>query len=253
MNKRNHHLLSVFVLLHLMLLVPAALAVDKSPEVLAETWVVNAKTGKLQELEQAIAKHTAHRVTLKDPRTWQIYTPVLGNNLDAILIRSSGFTWAQMDEYREWTIEKAPTEHWNKYADPQIKHYEHYLSVEDTANNNWGPEVKYRYVGLSTYVLKPGHRAAMNKDRKLFSDVAKAKNWPFNWDWSDAVSGNGDIYLAVPYQNWASMAPPDETFAEMLGRHLGDEAKTQETLQRWSSHFESIDYNIYALRTDLMK
>ncbi|MFT6988409.1 MAG: hypothetical protein ACJASL_000371 [Paraglaciecola sp.] len=253
MNKRNHLVLSVFVLLNLTLFVPSAIALNKSPELLAETWVVTPKAGKSEDLEKAIAKHTAHRIKLKDPRKWQIYSPILGNNLNAILIRSSGFTWAQMDEYRDWTNEKDPTKHWNKHADPQISNYGHYLSVEDTANNNWGPEVKYRYVGLTTYVLKPGHRAAMNKDRKLFSDVAKANKWPFNWDWSDAVSGSGDIFLAVPYQNWASMAPPDETFAEMLGKHFGDDAKTKATLQRWVSHFESVDYNIYSLRTDLMK
>lgn len=252
MNKRTYQLSTVAILLNLMLFLPASLAQDKSPELLAETWVVSPKAGQSEDLEEAIKKHTAHRDKLNDPRSWQIYSPVLGNNLDSILIRSSGFSWAQMDEYRDWSDKKDPTKHWNKYADPQISNYGHYLSVLDSANSNWGPEVKYRYVGLTTYTLKLGHQAAMSKDRKLFSDIAKANNWPYSWDWSDSVS-SGDIYLAVPYQNWAGMAPPDETFAKLLGKHFGDEAKTKETLQRWVSHFESIDYNVYALRSDLMK
>jgi len=252
MNKRKYQISTAIILLNLILFVPNALAQEKSPELLAEVWVVTPKTGKTEDLEEAIKKHTAHRVKLKDPRLWQVYSPVLGDNLDAILIRSSGFTWAQMDEYRVWTNKKDPTKHWNKYADPQVNNYGHYLSVIDSANNNWNPDVKFPYVGVTTYVLKSGHQAAMIEDRKLFSDVAKANKWPYNWSWSDSVTGGAEVYLAVPYQNWAEMAPPDETFAELLDKHFGDETKTKETLQRWDSHFESLDYDVYALRPDLM-
>jgi hypothetical protein len=39
----------------------------------------------------------------------------------------------------------------------------------------------------------------------------------------------------------------------MMTKHFGDSAKAEETIQRWRSHFESVHYNIYALRPDLMK
>ena len=252
MNIFKYGLTTTVAFLSLSLLIPNAMAESKSPEILAESWVMTPKSDKVGDFQQALKDHSKHRAELKDPRKWDLYSQVLGNNMDTVIARSFGFSWADMDAYASWSQDKNPGQHFNDAVMPKLSNLGHYLSVIDDANSHWGPEVTFRYVGVSSYNVKQGHQGAMEKDIKLFSDVAKANNWPYNWSWSDSVTGGAEVYLAVPYQNWAEMAPPDETFAELLDKHFGDETKTEETLQRWDSHFESLDYDVYALRPDLM-
>lgn len=248
MNKKN--VLSIFcILLGFTFFAPVTFA---SPEVLSESWVFSPKAGKLEDMEQAMKKHGEHRDELKDPREWRLYSRVLGDNLDSVSARSFGFSWADMDSYRAWNIEKNPQKHFNEYVDKHIANTHHYLSVLDLENSNWGPEVEYKYVGVTSYNVKMGHRSAVDEDKKIMSDAAKANDWPFNWQWSDSVSGEDSMILAVPFKNWASMAPAETKFAEVLAKHLGDGDKAKELFVRWSSHFESIRYDIYVLREDLM-
>lgn len=244
---------SAFTVLFTMLLAtPAAMAEEKSPEILAETWVMVPMQGKAADLEMALKKHAAHRVELKDPRQWNLYSSVFGDNLDMIAARSFGFTWSDMDSYRDWNNEKKPGEHFNEFVLPTTKNTEHYLSVIDMANSHWGADVEYNYVGVSTYQVKMGHQGAMEEDIKLFSDVAKSSNWPYNWSWAQSVTGKGNFSLAVPYKTWAAMAPPEQKFSEMMAKHLGSAEKAKEVFERWQSHFDSISYDVYVLRTDLM-
>ncbi len=236
-------------LLGFILVVPASLA---EPQVLAESFVFTPKTDKVEEFEKALKKHAKHRNELEDPWKWRMYSPVLGDDLDKIAVRTFGFGWADKDTYREWSMKKNPQKHWNKNVDKYVANYAHYMSVIDKENSHWGPDVEYKYVGVTTYKIKMGHRSAVNEDKKIMSEAAKANNWPFNWEWSEAVSGSGVLMLAVPYKNWASMEPGETKFAEVLAKHLGSEDKAKEMFERWSSHFESVGYDLYALRDDLM-
>lgn len=220
-------------------------------EMLAEVWVMTVKAGKAEQLEEGFKKHVAHRRELKDPQSWRVYSPVFGDQLDRYIVRATGFSWADMDTHRDWNNEKNPFKHWQKHGEPYVSDYQHYLSVIDTENSHWPDGVDYRYVGVTTYVIKQGHRMAMNKDKKLFSDAAKANKWPYHWTWGNGVTGLGVLYLAVPYASYADMAPPEQKFSELMAKHLGSEEKASEVFERWSSHFESIHYDIYAYRKDL--
>ena len=252
MNKLKYGLTTTTAFLSILLFIPNALAEHKSPEILAENWVVTPKSDKVGDFEKALKKHAEHRAGLKDPRTWQFYSPVLGDDLDVVIARSFGFTWANMDAYRDWSQEKNSGQHFNDTVMPNVSHLGHYLSVIDQANSHWGAEVTFRYVGVSSYHVKRGHQGAMEKDIKLFSDVAKENNWPYNWSWGQGVSGQGNMFLAIPYKNWGAMAPPEQEFSEMMAKHLDSEEKAKKVFERWQSHFNSIKYDVYALRTDLM-
>ena len=252
MYKKKISFVAGTVFLGMLLAIPSAMAEQKSPEVLAESWVMVPKQGKAEGLEKALKKHSAHRAKLKDPRSWNLYSQVLGDQLDVVIARSFGFTWSDMDTYQDWSNEKNPTKHFDKHVQPNIKNIGHYMSVIDTANSHWGPEVEYRYVGVSSYKIKSGHQGALEKDIKLFSDVAKSNNWPYNWSWAQGVSGEASLSLAIPYKNWAEMAPPEQEFSALMAKHMGSEEKAAEVFERWQSHFDSVDYDIYVLRTDLM-
>lgn len=247
---------TIFLLLSAMLMLVAsssALADGHDKERLAQFWVMHAKPGEMEALESAMKKHLTHRKELEDPRDWGIYSPVLGSELNMIAVRAGGFTWQDMDSYREWSKQKQPDKHWQEHADKHIASYEHHMSVLDTKNSHWPEDVDYRYVGVTSFVIKPGHRNGVEEDIKTFADAAKAQNWPYNWSFSEEVGGRGNLMIAIPYKNWAAMAPPETKFAEMLAKHLGGEDKAKAVFERWSDHFEKSHYQIWARRDDLMK
>ncbi len=240
------------VILSLILLSPVTFADNHSPQVLSETWVMTPKVGHSADMRDALKKYSEYRKTLEDPREWSFYSPILGNRIDLVAVRSFGFSWADMDSFREWRSKNDSQKNFNENVDQFVSSYGHYMSVIDAKNTHWGTEVKYRYVGVTSYMVKAGHRTAMEADKKLFSDAAKANDWPFNWEWSDSVSGRDTLQLAVPYQSWANMAPPETEFAALLAKHLGSEAEAKIVLERWTSHFSSTEYNVWGLREDLM-
>ncbi|MCW8091201.1 hypothetical protein [Alteromonas sp. ASW11-130] len=221
-------------------------------EMLAEMWVMIPKTGKMKELEKAIVEHIKFRRDKQEPREWHVYSPVLGHKLDRIAVRANGFTWKDMDSYRDWSMKEGIDQHWEKTGGDLVDHYHHYISVEDHENSNWGPDVKYRYVGVTSYIPKIGHRMAIEKDKKAMVEAAKSQNWPYHWAFAQEIGGRGEISLAVPYQNWASMAPPETKFMKTLSNHMGAE-EAKKLMESWGSHFEEISYNIWALRSDMMK
>jgi len=252
MKKFKYGLNTIAFFLSLLVLIPNAMAESKSPEILSESWAMTPKSDKVGDFQQALKDHTKHRSELKDPRKWDLYSQVLGSNLDTVIARSFGFTWADMDAYAIWSQDKNPVQHFNDAVMPNVSNLGHYLSVIDVANSHWGPEVTFRYVGVSSYHVKQGHQGAMEKDIKLFSDVAKENNWDYNWSWAQGVGSEGNMSLAIPYKNWAAMAPPEQEFSEMMAKHLRSEKKAKKVFERWQSHFDSIEYDIYVLRTDLM-
>ncbi|MDF2176698.1 hypothetical protein P2G88_00355 [Aliiglaciecola sp. CAU 1673] len=245
MNKRKPISRPLLFLLSLALLPFYLHAQDKSPEMLAEVWVMTPKADMQDAFEKGLKEHMAQRVKLGDPRKWNVYRPVLGDGLNSYVIRACCFQWKDLDSYRNWSIEKDPMKHWNKNVDPKVHKYEHYLSVVDTQNSHWPEDTKYNYVGVSWYQVKMGHWQEMEADKKLMSDLAKQHNWPYNWAWASSVSNGGSMSLAVPYADYASMAPPAESFAAFMGKHMGAEEKAKEMLKRWASHFEERHYNIY--------
>ncbi|MCW8107174.1 hypothetical protein OPS25_01480 [Alteromonas ponticola] len=222
-------------------------------EILAEMWVMVPKEGQMEQLEQAIREHSKFRQSKQDSRKWNIYSPVLGHKLDRIAVRATGFTWQDMDGYRDWAEKQGINKHWMETASQYVDHYHHYLSVIDHENSHWGSDVKYNYVGVTSYVPKVGHWGDIEKDKKALADAAKAEKWPYHWAFASQVGGRGDLTLAVPYQNWAAMAPPEQKFSQVLAKNLGNEEKAKELMKNWASHFEEISYNIWALRNDLMQ
>ena len=76
------------------------LAQDAPP--LAELWITVPKAGHVQEFNEALKKHVAFRSEQGDPWQWNVYTPLLGDDLGRIAVRSCCYTWADVDSYSEW-------------------------------------------------------------------------------------------------------------------------------------------------------
>lgn len=245
MNNKIYTPMKLLMAAFLVLVCAQTLADSHKTETLSEVFVINVKPGKGDEVAKAIKAHMEHRKSLKDPWNWQVFTPVFGNNLNSFLVRAYGFTWADIDKYDEWEKQNNPVEHWNQQVGDNVMSYGHSMAVDDTANSNWGPEVEFNYVWVNSYKVKLGHWSAMMEDRKQFADLARKANWPYNWSWHDDVAGENYVHVAIAYKNYAAMAAPEESFAEMIGRTLKSEKKAKKLLERWSSHFESRSSQLY--------
>ncbi|WP_088330024.1 hypothetical protein [Lacimicrobium sp. SS2-24] len=225
--------------------------VAQATEKLAESWVMTPKEGKSDDFRKALKEHVAHRVTLQDPRKWKIYTPVLGDKLDRFIIRACCFEWKDQDQYMAWNKEKNPMQHWQKKADKLVHSYAHHLSTVDSENSHWPADLSYSYVGVTNMQVKAGHWSAMKADLATMSSIAKTHNWPYHWGWTYSVGGPRSVSLVIPYNNYADMAPPEQKFSELLVKHFGDKDKAQAFMQGWSDHFDTNEYQIYRLNTEL--
>lgn len=214
-------------------------------EMLAEMWLMQPKAGMNAAFEKSFKEHIDHRQKLGDPRSWQVYQPVLGDKLNEYLIRSCCFEWKDMDSYQQWSMEKKPLEHWNKNVDEKVAHYGHYMATIDMANGHWPDTVKANYVGVTYFKIKPGHWREVKDAVKVISEVAKTHKWPYHWSWSYPVGGEPGMHLAIPYENYTQMTPPEQTFNALMVKHLGSEEKAKAFWQAWSSHFDTTHYNIY--------
>ena len=70
------------------------------------------------------------------------------------------------------------------------------------------------------------------------------------WVWIYSVGGPANLSLAVPYENYADMAPPEVSFYEFMVKHTSEETAAS-TMQEFSNSFWSSEYTVYQLRRDL--
>lgn len=232
---------------------PAIHAAESSADAnLAEMWVMKVERGKEAAFETAFKKHLEERAKKGDPRAWQTWTAVTGDEFGNYYVRYCCFAWKDLDSYEKWTMDSKIMEHWNKHVDAHVAGYEHHFARIDMTNSHW-PETAndYPMVGVSHYLPKMGTYQALEKSKKALSDAAKAMKWPYHWAWDSPINGAPGLSLVIPYKNYADMAPPEKPFSEMLAKHLGSEEKAAAMLKDWMSHFETVHYQVYRWRTDL--
>jgi hypothetical protein len=250
MNKNKPLYITLLVILMSWLALPA-FAADKSDKNISVVWSFVPKDGKVAEFEAGFKKHIAYRNAKNDPRHWRVYMQEMGGNLDTYYVRFCCVSWADIDEYKQWSSKAETGQNWNDNVNQFIANYRMDRSEIDLENSNWANDVEFKYVGVTSYNVKLGHGKALAEDKKIMSEAAKAQNWPYHWSWSDNINGKHRISLAVPYKSYAEMAPIETKFSKILAKHLKSEKKAKQLLERWISHFDSISYNIYKLRDDL--
>ena len=120
MNNKCFILLAITVLMSLTLLSPLSFADDHTKEVLSETWSMTPKEGMAGDMQDGMTKHGKFRDTLKETREWRMYTPVLGNRLDTLAVRSFGFGWEDLDKFREWSAKNDSQKNFNENVDGNV-------------------------------------------------------------------------------------------------------------------------------------
>lgn len=254
MQKKSGHVLLCALAL-VILTTPGMLLAQESEGRLAEEWKMTVKSGHQAEFETALKAHMAVRKDNGDSRQWDVYTPVTGENLNDYVIRACCFNWADFDGFTAWDKNK-PTvmQDWFANVDMHVEHYAHFFEEIDMDNSHWPDDGKTAaYVGVTEFYIAPGAASEFATARGEMSQVAINQGWAtpdHQWVWGDQIGGKPTNFLAVGFENYADMAPGEQSFFEFLAEKMGAEMAAN-LLNKFSSSTHGSEYTIYQHRTDL--
>jgi hypothetical protein len=239
-----------------LMLVPAALTAQESPPPLAEMWILHPKPDHGDEFRTALEEHMAFRGEHGDPRAWQSYTPVLGDEMNRVAIRFCCIAWADVDAYREWSMgAEAVGAHFEEHVAPHVARAEHYFESIDWDNSHWneagGP---YRVFAVTEFHVKPGHRAEFDATLEKMSQIALDQGWATDsrsWLWASRIGGSPQASIVVPHRNYASFDQGEDTFFRFLSEKMGSEDKAAEVFQQFSGALSDSDFQIWVHRENL--
>ncbi|WOH38004.1 hypothetical protein RI844_01855 [Thalassotalea fonticola] len=230
----------------------SAFAADEKPPSLADSWVMVPNAGQQAQFEQAFKEHLKFRVSKGDPRNWNTYVPVVGNDLNFYVVRFCCTAFKDIENYIKWENDNKVNDHWNSTVHQYVARYEHYYSRVDFANGNWPEgENNFKYFAVTDYKDKMGTGKSISDGKKMLSDTAKAMKWPYSWAWTWQIGGDGGLSLVIPYEGYAGMAPPEKSFAAAFAEQIGDKQKAEDALKSWTDNFHSTTYTVYRIREDL--
>jgi len=228
-------------------MLPAVTLAADAPPPLADIWYVTSKEGHGAELRKALGEHMAFRSEHGDPRAWQVYTPVLGDELNRFAIRFCCFNWADEDSYREWQSGATEiNEHYKKHVRPHTKKAGHYFESMDWANSHWvEAAASYKFFAVTEFNIKPGSGQDFDAARDKMSQVALNQGWATDdhlWLWASTIGGKLQESVIIPHENFASFDRGQEDFMSFLSRHMGSAAAAdlgkQFSAASWSSEFQ---------------
>ncbi len=244
-------LTSVLVTLALSVLMGTSAMAQEGGD-LADSWTMKINRGDTDKFEAAFKKHLAFRVKQGDPRTWEVYQPVVGRNMGHYVVRTCCIKWGDIDAYDAWTVENKVSDHWTRNVDRYVKSYAHEIDTIDFNNSHWRDSTAApALISLTTYLLKPGREVQWSAAMSAMSKHAMEGDWPNNWAWGEAMGGAGERWLAVPYDTFADMEPSDQTFAMFLSKQMDSREAAMELLGEFSDAIKTTDRTIYRFRPDL--
>jgi hypothetical protein len=238
------------------LVLPAAAAwAETPPPPLAEMWLVTPKAGQGDEFRKALAEHMAFRSEHGDPRAWQVYTPLLGDNLSQVAIRFCCFNWADQDSYAAWGsgAEKIQA-HFDEHVAPHADKWEHYFESMDWGNSHWAESAgSAKYYAVTEFNIKPGYGQDFDAARDAVSQIALNQGWATDdrsWIWASVIGGSPRESVIIPHADYASFDRGDENFSSFLSRQMGAD-KASELMKQFSGATEGSTFQIWKHQPDL--
>lgn len=241
--------LALALLATLALYLPPALAQDAPPG-LAEVWLITPKPGHGKEFFGAMQKHMAFRKEHGDPWAWQVYTPVLGDELSQVAIRYCCVNWADVDAYGDWSrrSEKVSA-HFDEHVGPHVEKAEHYFESIDWENSHWpAGNREFRYYAVTDFALEAGETAGFHAAREKMSQIAIEHGWATdqrNWLWMSRVGGAPTVSVVIPHPNFASFESNRESFFAFLAEKLGSTEAAAELYQQFDGATLGSEFQIW--------
>lgn len=236
-------------------LLPAMVQAADAPPPLADMWLITPKAGHGAEFRKALGEHLAFRAEHGDPRAWEVYTPLLGEDLNRYAIRYCCFHWADQDSYRAWRSEASEVnEHFQKNVMPHTEKAAHYFEALDWGNSHWVDAGEpYRFYAVTEYNLKPEHAMAFDQARDKMSQIALEQGWATDnhpWVWSSTIGGKTQEAVIIPHMNFASLDRSEDSFLNFLSSQLGSE-EAAKLVQQFASASWSSEFQIWEFQEDL--
>lgn len=231
-------------------LLPFSATAEDNPPPLSETWMVTPKAGHIGEFQAAFKEHGEFRQAHGEPWKWQVYTSIVGDDLNRYAIRFCCANWADLDAYEKWN-EANPEVlgHWWENVAPHVEKMEHFYNEIDWNNSHWPADAgPFRYFAVTLWGLKGGHETDFAAARKVMSQVAINQGWATpdrNWIWSTTIGGKEKNALVIPHKNFASMAGGEETFYDFLAQHMGSAEAAGDLMKKFSSSTWGSEFTIW--------
>lgn len=224
------HSLKQLLCAAMVLLVPLAGAVQaaENPPPLASSYRFTVPTKDMGDFQEELKEHMAYRAEMGDPRTWQTYTPILGEDLNQFIVRACCFNWADEDAYEGWHGSNPKImEHWYKGPGKYVTDYAHHMFTVDWSNSHWGSEHgPYKLIAVTSFDLQVSKAAQFDRARDTMSQIALEQGWADDdhvWAWTAAIGGEPIQAIAIPHKNFASMDRDEDSFFRFLSKHMGED------------------------------
>ncbi len=249
-------LVALLALVFVLLPGVAAIAADKpAPKAaagnIADRWVLWPKPGEAKAFEAGVREHAAWRKKAGEPFTWVMYQPIAGSDLTYYVIRSDNHAWKDFDAEEAWSTKAKAEEAYQQQLGMHVAREEHYYEETDTAHSHWIDSKDYKYVGVTSWRLKPGARgdlmAALDKIQKAITDA----KWPYPYRLAWLIGGDDRLRVVTPMKSYAEMADPDPSVRALLAKSLGSDDAAGATLKQFGGALEDTQFTVFAYRPDL--
>ena len=222
---------------------------------LTDVWLMMPKQGMQTQFEDAVKSHMAFRADAGDSREWAGYSATIGSNPRLYQWRSCCFNWADQDSYIDEDEEKGLGAHFLANVDQYVDHYHHYLDSMDWESSNWPEDMdQYAYYGVTSWTRKQGAGPGSNEAMKQLSQIALDEGWDDAgnmWLWHSRIGGKPMLMIATPFEDYAAMQPPEQSFFEFVSEHVGSQEQAGAIFDQFSSGFTDTSYTVWAYREDL--
>lgn len=254
MNKRAF-LRTLWLLAAITLGSPAVQAADEAPPKLAEMWLIEPKPGQGEAFIAGIKAHMALRQEQGDPRAWQAYTPVLGDQLGQVAVRYCCLDWADLDPHREWDAGKPDVQaHFTEHVAPHVASAAHYFEAMDWANSHWSEDQgPYRLFAVTEFQVEPRDADDFDAARAKMSQIALEQGWATDhvWLWASTIGGPPVHSIIIPHRNFASLESGEQSFAQFLADKLGSADAAAELMHEFLSATTGSNFQIWEHQPDL--
>ncbi|MEW6997071.1 hypothetical protein AADZ86_05160 [Colwelliaceae bacterium BS250] len=235
----------------IMLLCLGSAQAEENTDNLTDMWVVEVNVNDRQAFESALKKHMQFRVNAGDPKEWNVYTQVIGEQMNQYTLRACCTNWDKIADYNAWASKSNTGKHWAQTVRKYTIAVNHYYSEVDSDNSAWDNSKNFKYFSVDTLTPKAGEGFAVRASIKKISDAAKNMQWPESWVWHNRIGGAAQISLVVGHESYADMMPAVKSFFVQLSEQMKDKAKAQSLLETYGKHFAKSEYAVYVHRVDL--
>ena len=241
-----------FIGLALLALPLALWAQDDERAALSDVWLVMPKSGMQGQFEDAVKTHMAFRTDAGETRAWDTYGVALGSNPLLYQFRAGSMEWADQDAFISEDGDKGLSANWSANVDQYVDHYHHYMEEADYENSKWPADLGQKPLyGLTTWTWKQGAGPAADEARKQLSKIGMDDDWEYNWLWLSRIGGEPQVMLVSPYDSYADMEDPEQSFFDCVTEKLGSEEEAGKIFAAFSGGFTGSSYTVWQHRPDL--